>query len=113
MLALIDDVLDLSKIEAGRVELSIESLNLLPLIDDAVNAIRPLAEKNGNRLEDCLGTLRRTKLEAAADELLDRLLAHTGRKLDDDVAVLLFEATSPSARPEDEPPVTPCPTAVP
>lgn len=65
------------------------------------------------RLEDCLGTLRRTKLEAAADELLDRLLAHTGRKLDDDVAVLLFEATSPSARPEDEPPVTPCPTAVP
>jgi hypothetical protein len=54
------------------------------------------------RLEDCLDALRRTDLEAAADELLDRLRAHTGRKLDDDVAVLLLEATSPPARPEDE-----------
>jgi sigma-B regulation protein RsbU (phosphoserine phosphatase) len=54
------------------------------------------------RLEDCLDALRRTDLEAVADELLDRLLAHTGRKLDDDVAVLLLEATSPPPRPEDE-----------
>src|SRR5580700_11962032 len=33
------------------------------------------------RLEDCLDTLRRTDLEAAADELLDRLVAHTSRRL--------------------------------
>jgi phosphoserine phosphatase RsbU/P len=45
------------------------------------------------RLDDWIDTLRRPDLEAAADELLDRLRAHTGRKLDDDVAVLLFEAT--------------------
>lgn len=44
------------------------------------------------RLEDCLDTLRRPDLDAAADELLDRLVAHTGRRLDDDVAILLFEA---------------------
>jgi phosphoserine phosphatase RsbU/P len=56
------------------------------------------------RLEDCRDTLRRPDLEAAAGELLDRLLAHTGRRLDDDVAVLLFEAASPPARPQDEPP---------
>jgi len=54
------------------------------------------------RLEDCLDTLRRTDLEAAADELLDRLVAHTGRRLDDDVAVLLFEAATPPAQREDE-----------
>jgi phosphoserine phosphatase RsbU/P len=44
------------------------------------------------RLEECADLLRGADLEAAADELLDRLVAHTGRRLDDDVAVLLFEA---------------------
>jgi phosphoserine phosphatase RsbU/P len=52
------------------------------------------------RLEDCVDTLRQPDLQAAADGLLDRLLAHTGRKLEDDVALLLVEATSPPARPE-------------
>jgi len=56
------------------------------------------------RLDDCLDTLRRTDLETAADQLLDRLLAHTGRKLNDDIAVLLLEATSPPAQPQDQPP---------
>jgi serine phosphatase RsbU (regulator of sigma subunit) len=46
------------------------------------------------RLDNCVETLRKPDLETAADELLSRLLAHTGSKLDDDVAVLLFEATS-------------------
>jgi serine phosphatase RsbU (regulator of sigma subunit) len=47
------------------------------------------------RLEDCGDTLRHPDLQAAADGLLGRLLAHTRRKLDDDVALLLLEATSP------------------
>jgi phosphoserine phosphatase RsbU/P len=46
------------------------------------------------RLEDCLDTLRQPDLQAAADELLGRLLAHAKRKLDDDVALLLVEATA-------------------
>jgi phosphoserine phosphatase RsbU/P len=49
------------------------------------------------RLEDCLDTLRLPDLQAAVDGLLDRLLAHSGRKLDDDVALLLVEAISPPA----------------
>jgi signal transduction histidine kinase len=36
LLALIDDILDLSKIEAGRMELSLETFALAPLIDDVV-----------------------------------------------------------------------------
>jgi phosphoserine phosphatase RsbU/P len=44
------------------------------------------------RLEDCADTLRKPDLEMAADELLARLMAHTGRRLDDDIALLLFEA---------------------
>jgi serine phosphatase RsbU (regulator of sigma subunit) len=47
------------------------------------------------RLEDCAGALRLPDLRAAADGLLARLFAHTGRKLGDDVALLLLEATSP------------------
>jgi hypothetical protein len=52
------------------------------------------------RLEDCLGTLRQPDLEAAAEGVLSRLLAHTGRRLDDDAALLLFEATPVPARRE-------------
>jgi hypothetical protein len=49
------------------------------------------------RPEDCLDTLRDPDLQAAADGLLKRLGAHTGRKLDDDVALLLVEvAPSPA-----------------
>lgn len=51
------------------------------------------------RLEDCLDTLRHPDVQAALDGLLDRLLAHAGGKLDDDVALLLVEATAPPARP--------------
>jgi phosphoserine phosphatase RsbU/P len=54
------------------------------------------------QLSDGLAALRRPSLESAADELLARLRAHTGRKLDDDVALLLFEATSPLARRGDD-----------
>jgi phosphoserine phosphatase RsbU/P len=43
------------------------------------------------RPEDYLGTLRDPDLQAAVDGLLDRLLDHAGRKLDDDVALLLLE----------------------
>ncbi|HEX6527274.1 MAG TPA: PP2C family protein-serine/threonine phosphatase [Streptosporangiaceae bacterium] len=48
------------------------------------------------RLEDHVGTLRHPDLQAAADGLLSQLRAHTGRQLDDDVALLLLEATPPA-----------------
>jgi signal transduction histidine kinase len=50
LLALINDILDLSKIEAGRMELHIDSFSLRPLIDDVVKTIEPLAAKNGNQI---------------------------------------------------------------
>src|SRR5262249_5016847 len=50
LLALINDILDLSKIEAGRMELQLESLALRPLIDEVVKTIEPLAAKNGNQI---------------------------------------------------------------
>jgi signal transduction histidine kinase len=50
LLALINDILDLSKIEAGRMELHLETFSLAPLIDDVVKTIEPLAAKNGNQI---------------------------------------------------------------
>jgi signal transduction histidine kinase len=50
LLALINDILDLSKIEAGRMELNPDSFALAPLINDVVKTIEPLAAKNGNQV---------------------------------------------------------------
>jgi adenylate cyclase len=50
LLGLINQVLDLSKIEAGKLELSPESVNLASLIDEVIGTARQLAEQNKNRL---------------------------------------------------------------
>jgi signal transduction histidine kinase len=50
LLSLINEILDLSKIEAGKLELNPERINLARFIDEVVGAAGQLAEKNQNRL---------------------------------------------------------------
>ena len=54
LLSLIEDVLDLSRISAGKMLIAREKVDPLPIILEAANEIRPLIEGKGLRLELCL-----------------------------------------------------------
>lgn len=83
LLALINDVLDLSKIEAGKMEVFLENVEVSPMLQDVVATISPLVEKNGNRLEvrcgEDLGALRAdlTKVRQALFNLLSNACKFT------------------------------------
>ncbi len=85
LLGLINDILELSKIEAGKMDLSQETFTIAPMIQDIVTTIKPLVDKNANTLEvhcaDDLGTMRAdlTKVRQALFNLLSNACKFTER----------------------------------
>ncbi len=83
LLTLINDILDLARIEAGKTELNLETFDLAELIDEAVATVRPLAARSGNELvvekDARLGCVRgdMTKLRQALFNLLSNAAKFT------------------------------------
>jgi PAS domain S-box-containing protein len=61
LLGLINDILDLSKIEAGKMDIHLETFDVSNLLDEVVSTVQPTAIKNANTLEvhvaDTIGTM--------------------------------------------------------
>jgi signal transduction histidine kinase len=83
LLGLINDILDLSKIEAGKMDLLLETFSVPDLERDVAIIVRPLVEKNANALTvecpDDLGTMHadQTKLRQALFNLLSNAAKFT------------------------------------
>jgi signal transduction histidine kinase len=83
LLGLINDILDLSKIEAGRMDLDLETFEIGQMVRDVAAIVQPLVEKNGNTLVvscvDDLGSMQAdlTKLRQALFNLLSNAAKFT------------------------------------
>ncbi|WP_245884239.1 response regulator [Hartmannibacter diazotrophicus] len=83
LLSLINDILDLSKIEAGKMELYVERFDVADLVDDVTATIAPLVARNANRLvvdvDPALGEMEtdKTKLRQNLFNLLSNATKFT------------------------------------
>jgi CheY-like chemotaxis protein len=77
LLALIDELLDIARIEAGRLTVSLEDVDPVKLIDDAIGLIRPLADERRitvvRNLDACAGWMLRADAQRAKQVLLNLL----------------------------------------
>ncbi|MEW6158938.1 MAG: two-component regulator propeller domain-containing protein, partial [Verrucomicrobiota bacterium] len=103
-LGLVNDILDLSKIEAGKMTLFIEEFDVSKLVNEVASTIQPLVAKNSNNLVvDCpadIGTMRsdQTKLRQTLFNLLSNACKFTERgvitlRVQSEISNFRFEIT--------------------
>jgi len=81
LLTLINDILDLSKIEAGKITLYLEDFGLAQLAAEVVSTVQPMADRNGNRLaQECdpgIGVMRADQTKVR--QILFNLLSNASK----------------------------------
>lgn len=81
LLGLINDILDLSKIESGRMELYFETFEVMPMIEEVVSTIQPLISKKSNTLvldaDENIGTARLDQVKVR--QILFNLLSNASK----------------------------------
>lgn len=94
LLRLIDSVLDLSKIEAERVELVIEECAVSEIVDAAVVCTRPAIEHGGNRflIDSNVGSVRARTDRHQLSQILLNLLSNAGKFCSGGVVTLVVRA---------------------
>jgi signal transduction histidine kinase len=101
LLELINDILDLSKIEAGKMSLSIETFDVRTMIDELLDTAAPLVQKNNNRLnvhcEDTLGTMDSDLTKTR--QILLNLLSNAGKFTRDGAVTLDVRHSTMAGRP--------------
>ena len=118
LLALINDILDMSKIEAGKLELHMETFDVPALVHYAASTVHPLVERNANSLEvrcpDDLGKMRAdmTRVQQILFNLLSNAAKFTERGFitlevtrHEPTTDHPFDTAVPALRQAQEPPV--------
>ncbi len=104
VLALLNDVLDLSKIEAGKMDLHLETFEVARLLHEVVSIAQPLASKKGNTLvvhqPDNLGQMH-TDLTKVRQSLLN-LLSNAAKFTENGTITLTVEKEITNSRGAEE-----------
>ncbi|MEP7325077.1 MAG: GAF domain-containing protein [Gemmatimonadota bacterium] len=93
LLTLINEVLDLSKIEAGKMDLYLETVDVQTVVEEVATTVRPLVERNGNRLDlQLLGDPGAIRADATRlRQVLLNLLSNATKFTDHGVITLAVE----------------------
>jgi signal transduction histidine kinase/CheY-like chemotaxis protein len=94
LLAVISSILDLSKIEAGKMELYVEEFEVVTVINEIKNTVEPLLDKNANQLKvECADGLPRMRADLTKlRQVLFNLLSNASKFTDHGTITLTVSA---------------------